>query len=780
MHQRNNVTYPVLIAAAVMVLAAGPLTAASPTAEDYKSILTYDYTGSRKAMAAIDAAARTADAKGRRAIEGELLKALASPKATPACKQWVCRMLRRIGSAQSVPALGRLLADKAFSHMARWALQGMGCPEAGVALRGALGKLQGDLKIGVVNSLGMRRDAEAVSAIAPLIAGKDTELADAALSALGQIGTPEAAAILAAAKVPEAFEARRLDSYLMCADRLAAGGGTAKAAAIYRSVLAAAKPAALRVAALRGVLIAEKDKAADTLTALLVDKDPVLRRAAGKFIIDVPGTEATQAFAAKLAHLPPKAQQVVIGALTVRGDRAAGPAVAKAAAGGDEGVRLAALSALGTLGGAGQVALLADRAVGPDRKQQDAAKGSLLSIKGPGVDEAIAKLLADGEEKIRLLGAGTLGRRGGRGAARALTAAARSDESPKVRREAFDALRKLASAGKVPAADIVELLVGVTDASQRAAAEAAVVAAAMRAPEPAGRARPVAAAFAGAARSPALRASLVRVLGALGDPQTLGLITRALGDADADVKLAATRAAAQWPRSGTAEVCLKIAEDASAPKPNRVLALRGYIRQAALQEDLTDAQVVAMYAKAIAIALRNDEKVYALSELGKVGHADAMALAKTCAADAALKGAATAAMAGIDRALRAPAKVTASHNAGEAKNAMDGNAGSRWSTGAPMRGGEWFRIDMGKTRIISGIVLDCKASPDDYPRGYEVYISKNSRSQGTRVAKGNGTNWKTEITFKPTVGRYIKIVQTGKTSGLFWSIHNLTITARPQ
>ena len=775
MHKRQ--TCPILILAAAAVLtAAGPMMGAAPAREEFNKILTYDYSSSRAAMAKIEAAARTADDDGRRAIETGLLEILTSPKATAPARQWVCRMLRKIGTAKSVPTLGKLLLDKEMSHMARWALQGMGCAEAGAALRDALGKLQGDLRIGVVNTLGIRADAQAVAAIGQLIGDKDKELADAALSALGRIGTVEAGRILAAAKVPPAFESRRLDSYLMCADKMTAAGDGARAGTIYRGVLNTAKPVALRVAALRGVVIAEKGKAVDTLAGLLVDDNPTLRKAAGKFIIDMPGPEATRAFAAKLGSLPPKAQLVVIGALTARGDRTAGPAVARAAASRDPAVRAAALSALGALGGANEVPLLAERAVGPDAA---AARMSLLRIKGPGVEAAIAKLLSGRNEKIRMLAATTLGQRAGPGAVEALTSAARSDASPAVRKEAFDALRKLASAGKVAAGPMVDLLVGVKDASQRSAAEAAVVAAAMRTPESQGRARPVLAAL-GKARSSAVRESLIRVLGGIGDNAALPAIKGAVGESDSKVRTAAIRAAAGWPRSGTAAMCLKIARDASADKTHRILAIRGYITQAGLQEDISDAEVVAMYAKAIAVALRNEEKVLALSELGKVGHTDAMALAKRCASDAALKGAANAAMAAIDRALRAPAKVTASHDGGNAKNAMDGNAGTRWTSGSAMKGGEWFRIDMGHARIISGLVLDTKGSVGDYPRGYEVYISNNSRSQGTQVAKGKGTNWKTEINFKPTTGRYIKIVQTGKADGLHWSIHELEIKARPK
>jgi len=777
MHNRRT-TLTLITAAAMVLAAAGAARAAVPTGDDIAKILAYEYTASRKPLAAVEEAARTANANERQAIEMVLIRTLRSPKATAACKQWTCRMLRKIGTAKSVPTLAALLGDKEMSHMARWALQGMAGDEAGAALRKALDTLSGDLKIGVVGTIGLRHDAKAVAAMGRLAAGSDKALADAALSALGMIATDEAAATLAKAKVPAALENRRLDSVLMCADAMAKAGKTRQAAVIYRGILNSRRPTPLRVAALRGVVMTEKGQAAETLARLLVTDNDALRRAAGKFIIDMPGAEATRAFAAKLPSLPPKAQLVVIGALTVRNDPAAAPAVAKAATASDAAVRLAAIEALGAIGGASEVPLLATKAVGSDSTESNAAKAALLRIKGAGAEAAVGTLLFNRSEKIRMLAATTLGQRGGQGAVDALFKAARTDRSADVRKASFDALRKQASAGKVSTAAMVGLLVEVTDASQRSAAEAAVVAAALRTGESKGQAAPVLAALR-KARTSALRTSLVRVLAGIGDDDSLPAIKAALADRDADVKVAALRAAADWPNPGTLDVCLKIAQDASANRVHRILATRGFIKQIGLKETGSDSDIVALYAKAIAVALRRDEKVMALSELGKVGHEEAMALAKTCAAEAALKDAANAAIASIDRALRAPAKLSASHDGANVKNAMDGNPATRWSSGGAQQGGEWFRIDMGKTLTISGLTLDTRGSANDYPRGYAVYISNNSRSQGTLVAKGKGTNWKTEIKFRPIAGRYIRILQTGKVSGLHWSIHQLTIDARP-
>ncbi len=55
--------------------------------------------------------------------------------------------------------LAAVLADKDNSHMARYALERIQASEVAAALRDALPKVAGALKIGVIGSLGARRDA---------------------------------------------------------------------------------------------------------------------------------------------------------------------------------------------------------------------------------------------------------------------------------------------------------------------------------------------------------------------------------------------------------------------------------------------------------------------------------------------------------------------------------------------------------------------------------------------------------------------------------------------
>ena len=85
-------------------------------------------------------------------------------------KAAACCQLARVATKQSVPTLASLLGDEKLSHMARYAMETIPDPSVDDALRDALGKLTGRPLLGVIGSLGARRDAKAVDAIAKLLA----------------------------------------------------------------------------------------------------------------------------------------------------------------------------------------------------------------------------------------------------------------------------------------------------------------------------------------------------------------------------------------------------------------------------------------------------------------------------------------------------------------------------------------------------------------------------------------------------------------------------------
>jgi HEAT repeat protein len=214
-------------------------------------------------LAPIDEAlvAAHADAAAEKALEVGLAGVLTTD-APRAAKDFVLRKLRMIGTAESVPAVAALLLDKDLSHMARYALELNSAPEAAAAIREALPAAQGPQKVGMIGSLGKRRDAASVGALVPLLADADTQIATAAAAALGAIGTSAAAKALSECveKAPAGVTASAIDACLICAERLLAAGQKAEAVAIYKSLGGEDQPKHVRMAATHGMLVAAGKK----------------------------------------------------------------------------------------------------------------------------------------------------------------------------------------------------------------------------------------------------------------------------------------------------------------------------------------------------------------------------------------------------------------------------------------------------------------------------------------------------------------------------------------
>ena len=119
-----------------------------------------------------------------------LLALLGDPRAPEFAKAKACQRLAIVGNVGAVPALAALLADPKLAHYARFALEPIPAPAVDRALRQALGKLEGDLLIGVINSVGRRKDAEALDALAKIVRGDNSDAALAARAALGSIRSP--------------------------------------------------------------------------------------------------------------------------------------------------------------------------------------------------------------------------------------------------------------------------------------------------------------------------------------------------------------------------------------------------------------------------------------------------------------------------------------------------------------------------------------------------------------------------------------------------------------
>ncbi len=112
-----------------------------------------------------------------------------------------------------------MLPDAQLSSWARIALEAIPDAEADQALRAAATKLDGRLLVGMLNSLGVRRDDESVELLASKLEAEDAEVASAAAVALGMIGNDAAATALgsALADAPPAVRSAVAEGYVLCA-----------------------------------------------------------------------------------------------------------------------------------------------------------------------------------------------------------------------------------------------------------------------------------------------------------------------------------------------------------------------------------------------------------------------------------------------------------------------------------------------------------------------------------------------------------------------------------
>ncbi len=223
----------------------------------FEALKGYNWGTDRKPLEEIDAAvaATHGDAAARKDLESRLGAALKTDISRDA-KDYVCRKLMIVGTAACVPVLAEMLSNKDLAHMSRFALERIPGPEASKALRDALPKLSGALKIGAITSIGARRDAESVSTLAALAGDVDAAVAKAVITALGDLRTAEAAKALSGVKPTDATnKIAAVDANLVCAEGLLAAGKKTEALAIYKMFSGDEQPSHVRFAGKRGMVL---------------------------------------------------------------------------------------------------------------------------------------------------------------------------------------------------------------------------------------------------------------------------------------------------------------------------------------------------------------------------------------------------------------------------------------------------------------------------------------------------------------------------------------------
>jgi HEAT repeat protein len=599
-------------------------------------------------------------------MEQAFLKALAG-KTTLAGKDLICRRLSLVGSAASVPALAAMLGTPETSDIARYALERIPGPAVDEALRKLLPNTAGKTRIGIVNTLGQRRDTAAIVALAGMIPGADTDAASAAAAALGRIGSSAAASALAAAQPKSSGSLRHAldEAWMSCAEHMEPRA----AFAVYRALLHSAEPESIRIAAIRGLTLTGNKDAVPLLVAALKAAQPRIQAQVIRQLSAVPGAEANTALRQALGDVDTLGKVRVLAAMADRGDPSALPLVKNAARDTAQPVRAAALLALGKIGDASVVMLLAETAANdasqvpdvdagrtggfPDERNLQSAAGltdgaaardSLYSLRGAEIDRAILAGIAAAPPRVKAeLIAATADR--GLRSANAILLQCAADADRDVRRAAMRALRATASPADAPA--LLDLLAKASAGDRSDLAR--VISSALKRSDTASVA-PVTAAWQSTSDT-GLRSSLLAILAQVGRDESLPVLRGALRDPNVEIRRGAVLALSDWPNTKPMPDLLEIA-GADASPALQVLSLQGYIRLIGIPDNRPPADTVRMLSDAIHRAKRAEEKRAALALLQRINTTEALAVAEDAMKDQDVSGEAKAAADRIRQRIR--------------------------------------------------------------------------------------------------------------------------------
>lgn len=562
--------------------------------------------------------------------EAELIAILQS-NAPPEQKDAACVQLKRRGTAAAAPALGRLLTNPQLSHAARYALESMPGPEATAVLVTALADTQGELKAGILQSLGERPDMP----LAPVARGlndSNPDIVIAAAGALGKRGGVEALRLLQPwlDKTTGPVRAAVVDALLRAAQDLPGGPNAAAAIKVFERLTDAKEPPAVRQAGWCGLLRADKKRRVALLREGLLGQDAAQQRAALQVASEVNTPEITQELARLLPKLEAPVQVAVLDVLRRAAARSAVGAIADALQSRESYVRAAAANALADLGNASHAPALLQAALAPEAQEQKAARRALAALREP-LAPTLLKLLPTAAPPMQAEIIQTLAVRQETAAVPQLLQLARTGPEP-ARIPALRAVGQLAQPAQL--GDLVQALQQAPDDARRGAAQEALLDACRRlqkrpdfSPEPL---------VAGLQSAPAARAALYPVLAQLRHERVRAALLAGRQETDPQLRHAALRALCESVDPDLLPALMELAR--SAPETNlRVLAVRGAARL--LQEEaghLPAAQRAAHLRELLKLAARAEEKRLILGRLAGAPTLESLELAAALTTDAAL------------------------------------------------------------------------------------------------------------------------------------------------
>ncbi len=521
--------------------------------------------------------------------------------------------------------------------------------QSGVALLAALKSNSPTNRAAIIHALGEQRVTHAVGQLSAWLKDSDPLIASSAARALGEIGGAEAVGKLRAALKSSVARDAVVDGLLRCASRFASENDPAAAEKIFKQFANPNEKPPVRTAAHTGLIRCAGDKSLELIVAGINSDDTPRQIAAIQEARSVVDANTTATLTKLIPDRPAALQAALLGVLQQRGDPAAAAAVATFATNADAYVRVSAISALGVLGDAGAIPLLASAATSRDETEQKAARRALIELHRGDVGGVLVTQLASATPEVQAELARALAGRAEKSAVLQLIQLARTDSEP-TRKAALRALSQLADGSHL--AGLVTLIQSAGNDSMREQVRGVIESVVDRSdPGRTFDVTPILNAL--HTTNAATRIALLQTGALFSDGKLLAAMSVALKDGDESVRNAAARALCNSRDVGA----LKQLEELARSSPDlslRVLALEGFVRL--VREDaggFAVPQRAQLLQTAFDLATRPEEKRLVLSALPSAPHSATLAIAQRARTQTDIAAEADIACAQIAKALPA-------------------------------------------------------------------------------------------------------------------------------
>lgn len=426
------------------------------------------------------------------------------------------------------------------------ALGHIGDVRAAPALIALLEEGDRELLVPIAGALARIGDRRAFDPLVRLLGDEDIKVRHAAIGALNSIGHPDMAARMeelvgnpdplvreSAVKIAGYF------GYAPCADGLVERCKDSEET--------------VRAAALEHIAFLDDERVVPTLIAALGQDTPRARAAAARALANVDGREALTSLRRALSDPDAWVRYFAAASLGRQADPLAVPLLdALARHDRMQHVRIAAVDAIGAIGGESVATVLGRLTESDDAVVANAAVRALGAVNAPVVLEPLRQALSAPDAERRTAAAEALARWGKEPAVELLRWTSAADGRPDVARAAMAALHKIGN-GRTPAARlaIAALAEVAADPSRRADAIAAMAQVSEEAIPAIGGCL--------SSRDPHVRRAVIEALGRLSHPTASAYIRGALEDGDPAVRQAAVATLAGLGTRGLARSFAEIA-----------------------------------------------------------------------------------------------------------------------------------------------------------------------------------------------------------------------------